>query len=290
MPRGRKNPFLLRTQDEELLLEVYDLIYITREYVEEKFYGHLEPGQSRKSLANKALKRLRDEGYLAAVPLDLRYIKSSLVYTLGRKGVEVIEAITGDKAIWDGRYVDRTPPTINHILEVAQLNKALKKAATLTDFFTINEWVSERRAAYQYSETKFDRIEPDAIILVEINKQQMPFFLEWERSRQRPEATKKKFRHYERYSKKDAYKKDHLLVAGQKKPRLMIVCPDSNRVKKMIDTIENIDFDLPVILGAKDEVLNDPFGAVWIVNNAADPEQRYEPWEKFTLKEVKKNV
>lgn len=290
MPRGRKNPFLLRTQDEELLLEVYDLIYITREHVEEQFYGHLEPGQSRKSLANKALKRLRDENYLAAVPLDLSYIKSSLVYTLGPRGVEAVEAITGDKIAFDGRYTDRTPPTIRHILEVGTLNKAFKKAASQTDFFVLNEWVSERRSAYQYGETRYDRIEPDATILTEIKNQQLPFFLEWERSRQRPEATRKKIRHYAKYSKQVAYKKDHLLVVGQLKPRLMIVCPDWHRVNNMANTIKDIDIDLPVILGAKEEVLNDPFGAVWIANGAADPEQRYRPWEKFIMKEVKKNV
>lgn len=276
--RQRKQPVLIREEEEPIVMDAYDLIYLDREYVEEKYFSHLE-GKSRRSAANRLLRKLCEGQYLASVPLDPGYINSSLVYTFGKKGAEVIERLTGEQVVFDSRYVERVPTTIRHILEVGSLNKAIKKIAENSDIFKIREWINERRSAYQYGETKHDRIEPDAVILTWVKGHPFPFFLEWERSRQRPEVSQKKFRHYARYGAMAAYN-SQMLVSEQIKPRIMVVCPSLERVLNMIRTISTIQVGMSgVILGVKEEVLYDPLGAVWLGLGSTDPEQRYRFWE-----------
>lgn len=270
--------FLLTPRDHDLFVELYDLLFLDMDYLQEVIY--LNDG---KQISKPAIYRrtalLEANGFIKSFRLPIidkanPAGRSKKVFVLDSKGVEEVRELIGESR-WDPRWTDRTPLHIYHTLELASIKAAF--ATNENPYGEIHDWLNEQRSYYK-SETGAV-IRPDATLLLHIQQaaRVTGFFLEFERSRQRSEVNVNKLKRYNRYCAEQNYKKHAAIDVEIPRPRILFISNKETEMRKLIEHTGKVDTSSTsgVLYTTLEKLKNDPYGKIFFAKGSTNPNQLY---------------
>lgn len=283
--------------EEQLFVSLHDLVFIDVEYLEKFIYVHPEGKPYTRGWISRQMKSLENEGYVKSFPVAKATARGNdrLVYTLDTKGVQEVKEILGD-ADWDARWTQRTPTYVYHSLRMSHIQAAY--ASQKDDLFTFKEFFSERRAFRNYGEVQKGKerksastvIRPDGAFVLERTihdkSVQILFFVELERSRQRIDVTLNKIRRYNEYARKKAFEDDIIFGDSIKIVRILFVSNNETERNQLLENAKKADSrEIQKIGGALmfstyDDVIKNPYGAIWLAANSSDRDKLYNLYKK----------
>ena len=288
--------------EEQLLVSLHDLVFVDVEYLEKYIFVHEDGKSYSRYWISRQMKDFEEEGYIKSFSLVIKSNLSGrgrLVYTLDTKGVQEVKEILGE-ADWDARWTQRTPSYVYHSLQMSHIQAAF--ASQKDDLFTFKEYFSERRAFRNYGEMTKDKqgkdrqssttvIRPDGAFVLErtVNDQkaQFLFFVELERSRQRIDVTLNKIRRYNEYARKKTFENDPIFGDCIKIVRVLFVSNNDTERNQLLENAKKADSrEIEKIGGALlfstyDDVIANPYGAIWKAKNSTDPNKLYSLYKRI---------
>ncbi|WP_134704950.1 replication-relaxation family protein [Ammoniphilus sp. YIM 78166] len=268
-------------REEQLLIDLYHFVFLDYAFLMKYLYVHEDGRPFQKNYVYRDVKALVNEGYIKMVAASKESGKGGqqAILSLDTKGVEEVREILGE-ANWDSRWTQRTPTFIHHSLRVAHLTGAFRLAAP-SDGLEFMEFISEREGFLQYGNEKKNVIRPDGAFLFRRVNQDKEFhflyFLEMERSRQKPEVSKEKLVRYNEYGKLAAYAKHRAVYVPINAVRVLFVSDKPNERDRLISHTKEVDTSHlnEVMYSTYEEVLDNPYGSVWKAKNSSDPQRLY---------------
>ncbi|AIE61704.1 replication-relaxation family protein [Bacillus methanolicus] len=287
--------------EEKLFVTLHDLVFVDVEYLEKYIFVHSDGKPYTKGGISRQMRALEEEGYIKSFPVAKANVtgRDRLVYTLDTKGVQEVKEILGD-ADWDSRWTQRTPTYVFHSLRMSHIQGVF--AHQKDELFIFKEFFSERRAFRNYGEVTKDKqgkdrqpydtvIRPDGAFVLErmVNgqKAQFLYFVELERSRQRIEVTLNKIRRYNEYVRKRAFENDVIFGDAIKIVRVLFVSNNDTERNQLMENAKKADSrEIEKIGGALlfstyDDVIADPYGAIWKAANSTDPNKLYSLYQRI---------
>lgn len=273
---------IITARDHNLLVDIYDLLYVDNDYIHEVYF----PGK-RIVAVYKRTKLLEENGYIKSFRLPLENPnprgQSKKVYTLDRKGVDEVRELLGD-ATWSYTKMDRTPMYIYHALRMARV-KAAYKIQNEGKPVEIYEWFNEQRAFLNYGETANEVVRPDGMLVFKSKATggHLALMFELERSRQRKEVSRKKLKRFNDYCAKLGYKKHHSLDVEIPAPRVVFVSDKDTEMHRLIDHVKGVNTKATagVLFTTYEKILEDPYGKIFYVKDSKDPNRLYFFGEKI---------
>ncbi|MEW5571469.1 replication-relaxation family protein [Rossellomorea marisflavi] len=287
--------------EEQLFVSLHDLVFIDVPYLEKYIFVHTNGKAYSRAWISRQMKALQTEGYIKSFPVAKATTRGNdrLVYTLDTRGIQETKEILGE-ADWDTRWTQRTPTYVFHSLRMAHIQAAY--ASNSDDLFGFKEFFSERRAYRNYGEhvrnssgkgrqSATTVIRPDGAFVLEREVQaqslQILFLVELERSRQRIDVTLNKIRRYNEYVRKSAFKEDQMFGDSIRTVRVLFISNNETERNQLMRNAQKADArELEKIGGALlfatyDDVMRDPYGAIWKATHSRDPEQLYSLYKKI---------
>lgn len=257
-------------QDLELLFSLHDYMYLDKAFIREHIYTTYKHTVS----VDNRLNRLKQREYLTAfsVQLDPKVLSVSHVYTLGKQGAQVVEALKG-VSHWKPSWSQDLRPIWRHQLMIAQVVKRYEKQAEAAGL-EVKEFIPEPRAFYQFdggdTGKKNNVIRPDGILV--IGKpgvdQNVGIMLEMERSYSTRELTVRKVEQYNRFfyglaEYGPAYDKYVAFNHPVMDWRLLFIGGTDAKAKKLFRDLKEITSAVTVLVSSKDLIEQTPYGKVY---------------------------
>ncbi|MDE2021949.1 MAG: replication-relaxation family protein, partial [Patescibacteria group bacterium] len=235
MPTPRRKKFV-RSKAVPLKLQPRD-IALLRDVAEYRFLNTpqilaLHPGGARNLM--RRLSALFEHGYLDR-PLRQKTAKLSsthLVYSLGRKGAEVLIANAEER---EGVYRrvkenERTLPLIAHSLMISQFRVCLMVALRKHSGMKLTRWLQGndlKSALARHGETP--PLVADAFFILETPTHKYPCFLEADRATMTQERFVNKLRMYWRHNREERFKQS----LGVSNFRVLTITPNEGRAENL---------------------------------------------------------
>lgn len=225
--RSKAVPLKLQPRDIELLRDVAEYRFLNTPQI-----LALHPGGARNLM--RRLSALFEHGYLDR-PLRQKTAKlssSHLVYSLGRKGAEVL---IGNAQEREGVYRrvkenERTLPLIAHSLMISQFRVCLTVALRKRDGIKLTRWVQGndlKSALARHGETP--SLVADAFFILETPTHKYPCFLEADRATMTQERFVNKLRMYWRHNREERFKQS----LGVSNFRVLTITPNEGRAENL---------------------------------------------------------
>jgi DNA-binding PadR family transcriptional regulator len=266
-------------RDHDFLEDLYNLVFLDVDYLKKVIY--LNDG---KPVSDAVIYRrttlLEKNGFITSFRLPVidkacPSGRSKKVYFLDSKGVEEVRELIGE-ARWDSPWTERAPLHIYHALETADIKASF--VTSESPHVELHEWISERRSYFK-SEEGGNIIRPDGMIILRgksINNN-VGFFLEVERSRQKKEINMNKLKRYNRYCVEQDYKKHDSIDVQIPAPRIIFASSKKTEMIKLIEhTKEVITYATSGVLYTTiEQIKNDPYGKIFYAKGSTNPDQLY---------------
>lgn len=295
-------PKKIGTREEDLIVAIHDHVFVDREFMRKNIFTRKDGSQYSEVTIGKTLKGLEEDGYIKHFPLlkENKAGNAIRVYTLDENGVKEARQILGDTD-WDSRWSQRTPTYIYHCLRMAHL-QAVYASHKGNDSIKYFDFFSERRAFRNYGELKISRdgkerkpsntiIRPDGAFIMERptsnGSAYILYFIEMERSRQRPGVSMDKLRRYNEYCRKKSYKSDPAWGVDIAGVRILFVSDKSNERDRLIQHTKTVDTSstLGVLYGSYEDVITNPYGQIFKGKTSVDPGHFYNLAERIIQQE-----
>ncbi|WP_221568660.1 replication-relaxation family protein [Alkalihalobacillus sp. TS-13] len=297
-------PKKISSREEALFETLHDLVFVDYPFLEKYIFLNSDGTPQHQNTIRRALKSLENEGYIKSFPVPKAHVRGAdrLAYSLDTQGIQEASEILGG-ADWDKRWTQRTPTYIYHSIQIAYILMIYKTNIHHAKELEFVDYFSERRAFRNYGEWSKDKygkkrqspatvIRPDgAFVLKRLVKEKefkFLYFVEMERSRQRIENTLEKMFRYNQYVLKKAYKEDFvfgdidvvrvLFVSNKETERDRLLFHSKKADTKAIEKIQGTLF-----FASYDDVMANPYGAIWKANNSEDQGQFYHLTQKIEV-------
>ncbi|PEY19922.1 hypothetical protein CN331_11440 [Bacillus cereus] len=264
---------LLLEEDQNLLMDIHNHIYVDMEYITEKVY----PNHKKKSVYYR-LNRLVQEKYLKnellPIPVSRNQVRKSgrpqNVYTLAAKGVETVCGLRGS-VHWKSSWSQRSASFVYHSLMLAKIECAMTLISKREERLELKEWINEPRATFQYAKGKNRIIRPDGVAVIGLKEaidKNIGVFMEMERSYGSKEVLEKKIIRYNDFMTQEGKKADYRTHAGMGYEipiwRLVFVAGSESREKELIRYLKGVSSpEIPVYITLFQDILQDPFGNIY---------------------------
>ncbi|WIY59034.1 replication-relaxation family protein [Bacillus arachidis] len=264
---------LLLPEDQNLLIDIHNHIYVDMDYITEKVY----PNHKKKSVYYR-LNRLVQENYLKnellPIPVPRSQVRKSgrpqNVYTLANKGVEIVRGLRGE-VHWKSSWSQRSATFVYHSLMLARIESAMTLASEQEERLELKEWINEPRATFQYAKGKNRVIRPDGIAVIGLKEamdKNIGVFMEMERSYGSKEVLEKKILRYNDFMQREEKQKEYRIHAGMAYEvpiwRLVFVAGSESREKELIRYLKEVNSsEIPVYITLFQDILQDPFGNIY---------------------------
>ncbi|HDR7494020.1 TPA: replication-relaxation family protein [Bacillus cereus] len=264
---------VLHLDDEQLLVDIHNHIYVDFEYIHSKIYT----GYQKRSVLNR-LGKLTKANYLICEYLptaSVRYQKRKSgrpqrVYTLTSKGVDVVRGLRGE-VHWKSKWSQRAASFVYHSVMLAHIECAMTLASQKEEKLELKEWINEPRGTFQYAKGKNQVIRPDGTAIIGLKNEfdkNMCVFVEMERSYGSKEVLQKKILRYNDFMQREEKRADYRMHIGMafELPlwRLVFVAGSESREKELIRYLKDVSSpDIPVYITRYEEILQDPFGNIY---------------------------
>jgi hypothetical protein len=291
-------PKKIGEREEDLIVAIHDHVFVDREFMRNNIFRKEDGSVYSEVTIGKTLKGLQKDGYIKQFPLlkENRAGNAIRVYTLDENGVKEAQQILGESD-WDSRWSQRTPTYIYHCLRVAHL-QAIYAGHGGTDVIRYVDFFSERRAFRNYGQAKKagdgkERkpsntvIRPDGAFIMERltakGSGYILYFIEMERSRQRPGISMDKLRRYNEYCRKKAYQHDANWGVDIAGVRILFISDKRNERDRLMKHTETVDTSstLGVLYGTYQDSMENPYGRIYKAKTSADPDRFYHLAEKI---------
>lgn len=273
---------LLLPEDQNLLIDIHNHIYVDMDYITEKVY----PNHKKKSVYYR-LNRLVQENYLKnellPIPVPRSQVRKSgrpqNVYTLANKGVETVRGLRGE-VHWKSSWSQRSATFVYHSLMLARIESAMTLASEQEERLELKEWINEPRATFQYAKGKNRVIRPDGIAVIGLKEamdKNIGVFMEMERSYGSKEVLEKKILRYNDFMQREEKQKEYRIHAGMAYEvpiwRLVFVAGSESREKELIRYLKKVNSsEIPVYITLFQDILQDPFGNIY--RNIRNPDKK----------------
>nr|WP_239534282.1 replication-relaxation family protein [Thalassobacillus pellis] len=281
---------------------MHDLVFVDYPFLEKFIFVKEDGTPQHKNTIRRALKALENEGYIQSFPVPKAHIRGAdrLAYTLDTRGVQEASEILGGTD-WDKRWTQRTPTYIHHSLQIANTLMTYKKNLPPGNGLEFIDYFSERRSFRNYGTWRSDKtgkqrqspmtvIRPDGAFVLQRSVQGRTFrflyFIEMERSRQRIENTLEKMYRYNQYVQKQTYRAD-MVFGDMDVVRVLFISRNNNERNRLrFHAQRAVTRDIEKIQGAilfatYDDVMSDPYGAIWQAKHAKEPDHVYTLTQKI---------
>ncbi|WP_319618205.1 MULTISPECIES: replication-relaxation family protein [Bacillus cereus group] len=281
-------------EDHNLFLDLYDYLYLDAQYLTDNIY----PGRDM-SYIYRRVNKLVKNGYVQKMKLPLQEITTNhgntySVYSLAKKGVEEVRELLGDHVSWDSRWTDRTPLYVYHSLMLSHISGAFRKHQH--ERFFLHEWISEKRAFFNYTNNATDVIRPDGVAMIGNQQSGKTFgvLIEMERSRTRKEITRSKILRYNAYMEGEGYLKQDVFETQPSSMRVVFVSRKENEMKRLMThskaltgpngEVRETEIQTPhvdVLYTTYDRFLEDPWGKIFWAKDALNQDSQFHIYEKI---------
>ena len=233
--RSKAVPLKLQPRDIELLRDIAEFRFLNTPQI-----LALHPGGARNLM--RRLSALFEHGYLDR-PLrqkTARLSSTHLVYSLGRKGAEVLIANPQER---EGVYRrvkenEQTLPLIAHSLMISQFRVCLMVALRKRSEVKLIRWIQGndlKSALKRHGETP--PLVADAFFVLETPERKYPCFLEADRATMTQERFVNKLRMYWRHNREESFKKS----LGITNFRVLTITPNEGRAENLRRAAKDAD-------------------------------------------------
>ncbi|MEK4781271.1 replication-relaxation family protein [Bacillus sp. FSL L8-0199] len=273
---------LLLEEDQNLLMDIHNHIYVDMEYITEKVY----PNHKKKSVYYR-LNRLVQEKYLKnellPIPVSRSQVRKSgrpqNVYTLAAKGVEMVRGLRGS-VHWKNSWSQRSASFVYHSLMLAKIECAMTLISKREERLELKEWINEPRATFQYAKGKSRVIRPDGVAVIGLKEavdKNIGVYMEMERSYGSKEVLEKKIIRYNDFMTQEGKETDYRTHMGMGygvlEWRLVFIAGSESREKELIRYLKGVSSPaIPVFITLFENILQDPFGNIY--RNIRNPEMK----------------
>ena len=232
---GSTAPLRLQARDIELLRDIAEHRYLNTSQILALHAG------SRRNLLER-LSRLYHLGYLERprVQKKAALASSHLVYSLGRKGAEVLASSAEEREILLRRIRENehTLPLLAHSLMISQFRVCLELALRGREDVKLARWVQGYDLKNLLSKHGANPpLVPDAFLILETPTHRYPCFLEADRATMSIERFVSKLRLYWQHNREEKFK-DTLGVAHF---RVLTVTPSEGRTTNLCNASRDAD-------------------------------------------------
>lgn len=271
---------LLNNDDDNVLLQLHDCIYLDLDYVSQYLYTKFPTTKG----ARQRLYKLEEGGFVKSFSAYVHDDESAVkIYTLALAGVERVEQLQGYHH-WNQRWTRKLMPWYQHQILLNHIVTPLRKQLEAGGV-TVVDWVPEARATYQYSNAKQDTIRPDGVLVVrESNKSSnIGFFIELERSVTKRKNTLQKVHRYNDFLQRD--RKTHIAYdqsVGFEEPVddwiVLFIGRDAAGTRKIVRDLtlqKDERLNLNIVAVHKDDLTQRPFDSIYqLVSDPDDPDSK----------------
>lgn len=264
---------VLHLDDEQLLVDIHNHIYVDFEYIHSKIYT----GYQKRSVLNR-LGKLTKANYLKCEYLpcaSVRYQtrksgRPQRVYTLASQGVDLVRGLRGE-VHWKSKWSQRSASFVYHSVMLSHIECAMTIASKKAEKLELKGWINEPRGTFQYAKGKNQVIRPDGTALIGLKNEfdkNMCVFIEMERSYGSKEVLQKKIIRYNDFMQREEKRADYRMHIGMAYElplwRLVFVAGSESREKELIRYLKDVSSpDIPVYITGYEEILQDPFGGIY---------------------------
>ncbi|ANN35841.1 hypothetical protein A9498_31295 (plasmid) [Bacillus thuringiensis serovar coreanensis] len=247
---------VLHLDDEQLLVDIHNHIYVDFEYIHSKIYT----GYQKRSVLNR-LGKLTKANYLKCEYLpraSVRYQtrksgRPQRVYTLASQGVDLVRGLRGE-VHWKSKWSQRSASFVYHSVMLAHIECAMTLASQKDEKFELKAWMNEPRGTFQYAKGKNRVIRPDGTAIIGLKNEldkNMCVFIEMERSYGSKEVLQKKILRYNDFMQREEKRADYRMHIGMAYElplwRLVFVAGSESREKELIRYLKDVSSpDIPV--------------------------------------------
>lgn len=272
----------LLEEDNQLLMDIHTHIYLDVDYICSKNYPN-----HKKSSVYERLRKLEKEEYIKREILPVPSIRNQVrkggsvrsIVTLSKYGVEMVRELRGD-VHWNYKWSNRVATFVHHSLMLAHVENAMYQASQEEIPIGLKEWINEARGTFQYDKNKSAVIRPDGLAVIGLKDKiegNFGLFLEMERTYGTKEVIEKKLRRYNDFLSREEAMKNYDRYAGLTYPiekwRLIFIAGNEGRQKELLRYMKEMDSPkVPVYVAMFDEVLQNPFGAIY--RNIKNPSEK----------------
>lgn len=192
----------INNKDENLLLSLHDFVYLDAMTIDKNIYDykHINGTYTR-------LKKLEEFEYIKSHRANTFNNEiSSNMYTLNKKGVNLVRELQGEKR-WETRWTNTLQPWYMHNVYISRIYFDFKKHAE--QYGIQVSFVHEQRAYFQYGGSRENNaIRSDGFLVLSIPENDISYvvFLEMERSLTRKNVIAGKLDRYEEFIHSEEYK------------------------------------------------------------------------------------
>jgi hypothetical protein len=266
VPSNRlKRQLVLTPRDEAVLRSIWDLRCVTREQLQRLHFVGLNP-----SVAIHRLTRLRAESYLVARRLPTRQVAGAVpyLYSLGSRAVPLISEWSGVDSAEVTRRARQDSRLSWLFHEHRQAINDVRIALSIACRSDAGDlrWLSEEEMASEHEDVELGGrrvpVRPDGFGVLELNegKLRSAFFLEVQRE-SRPVVFLSKAKVYMAYWASGGYT-SHF---GLRSLRVLTVTVKRGQTERLKSAIEQSGGATLFWFANLEDVLREPFGAVWLV-------------------------
>lgn len=269
---------VLNDEDDNVLLHLHDLIYLDLPFIHRYIYSRYEKEQGTRH----RLTKLEDAGFVKSFQ---SYIEDqerfSKIFTLALPGVERVEQLQGFHH-WNQRWTRKLMPWYQHQLMLSVIMTEVQQQLEANGVEVL-DFVSEPRAAYQYTQAKTDVLRPDGILVVREQGKADTFglFLELERSvTKRKNTLQKAHRYNDFYLREAAVKDAYDRSVGFEEPvddwLVVFIGRDTAGTNKVVRdlTVKDESLSIPIVAVTKDDFIHRPFAPVYHLVTGSDPKTK----------------
>jgi len=268
----------LSEQDQQLLLHLHNHIYLSRDFIDKYIYT-----DEHEVTVYRRLGKLAKAGYIAtfSVPIKAGSGRPSNIYTLAKLGVDTVEQMTG-VVRWQDKWSYQPPVWYMHTLNLAEVVKSFETRAPEKGL-VVKEFISEAKGHFKYKEknditskqAENHVIRPDGILVLgpPDKDENWGIMLEMERSYADRSATIRKINQYEHLfddSNEEKYAKrmkEFDQKVGFEHPvsewMILFIGDNGSMGKRILRQLKDTPCETTVLVAAKEDLLNDPFGEVY---------------------------
>lgn len=266
----------VNSKDNQLLLILHDFVYLDAITIDKYVYDYAQINTTY-----NRLKKLEEYGYIKSHRGNAYSEEfSSNMYTLDKKGVNMVRELQGEKR-WETRWTNTLQPWYMHNIYISRVYFRFKEEAEKYGIEV--DFVHEQRAYFQYGGSKDNTsIRPDGFLVLSIpdNNVSYVIFLEMERSLTRKNVVVGKLDKYEEFINSEEYRGRHYhemgLIEKVEEYIVLFIALDEQReqfLKRIFNSMlpkegESItnaqpDIDIPVKLTNMKDIERDPLGEIY---------------------------
>lgn len=269
------------SREQKLFQDLYDHHFLDVDYIMQRIYVREDGSPLSYPFITRCLRLLERDGYIRsfAVAVENAIGRSKKVFALARKGQEEVNFMAGETLRSTPLVSGRTPLFIYHALRVAHLRAAFEGSQSPYLDTAFVGFLGERDSFSSYGMNKKDVIRPDGTLIfrrtLENGEVFLVYYLEMERSRQKPQINQDKVKRYVQYIRK-GQAQHHLFDLGvlplkdsRILQRVLMVGDRDNEIKSLMNHIQPVSTEgIDILFTTYDELLRQPYERIWRADGA----------------------